>query len=86
MKHAEILGLMNREPEKIFEEMMVALSDSLRDLASSNDWEDGEDEDDEETAQGKLSEDAEPGWVIGTITKMVQHISKMYFSLWKPPA
>jgi len=28
----------------------------------------GEDEDDEETEQGKLNEDDEPGWVMGTIT------------------
>ena len=72
MKHAEIVGLMNREPEKSFDEMMVAIGDSLSDLASSNDGEDGEDEDDEETEQGKLSEDDKPGWVMGTITKTVQ--------------
>jgi len=52
--------------------MMVAIGDSLSDLASSDEGEDGEDEDDEETEQGKLSEDEEPGWVMGTITKTVQ--------------
>jgi hypothetical protein len=72
MTHAEIVGLMSREPEKTFEEMLVAIGDSLGDLASSDDGEDGEDEDDEETEQGKLSDDDEPGWVMGTITKMVQ--------------
>jgi len=51
---------------------MVAIRVRLSDLASSDDWEDGEDEDDEETAQGKLSEDDNPGWVMGTITKTVQ--------------
>jgi hypothetical protein len=72
MTHAELAGLTSRKPEKTLEEMLVAIGDSLSDLASSNDGEDGEDEDDEETEQGKLSEDDEPSWVIGIITKTVQ--------------
>jgi hypothetical protein len=72
MVHTEIAGLTSgREPEKTFEEMMVAIGDSLSDLASSDDGEDGEDEH-EETEQRRLSEDDEPGWVMGTITKTVQ--------------
>jgi len=55
MKHAEIVGLTNKEPEKTIEEMMVANGDCLSDLASSGDGEDGEDEDDEETEKGKLT-------------------------------
>jgi len=70
MAHAEIAGVMFREPEKTFEEMMAAIGDSLSDLASSNNGEDGEDED-EETEQGKLSEDDQPSWVMGTISKTV---------------
>ena len=46
------VGLTNREPEKMFEEMMVAIGDCLSDLASFNNGEDGQDEDDEETEQG----------------------------------
>jgi len=72
MTHAELAGLTSRKPEKTFEEMLIAIRDSLSDLASSDDGEDGEDEDVEETKQGKLSEDDEPGWVMGTITKTVQ--------------
>ena len=72
MTHAEIVGLTFREPEKSFEEMLVAIGDSLSDLASSDDGENWEDEDDEETEQGNWSEDDEPGWVMGTITKTVQ--------------
>jgi hypothetical protein len=49
MIHAEITGLMAREPGNMFEEMLVAIGDSLSVLASSVDGEDGEDEDDEET-------------------------------------
>ena len=71
MAHAEIVELTSREPKMTFEEMMAAIGDSLSDLASSDDGQDGEDED-AETEQGKLSEDNEPGWVMGTITKTVQ--------------
>jgi len=42
MTQAAIAGLTSREPEKTFEEMLVALGDSLSDLASSDDGEDGE--------------------------------------------
>jgi len=72
MTHAELAGLMSRKPEKPFEEMLIAIGDSLSDLVSSNDGEDGEDEDDQETEKGKLSEDDEPGWVMGRITNTVQ--------------
>jgi len=74
MTRAEIARLTFREPEKTFEPMPVTMRDSLSDLASSNEGEDWEDDDDEETEQGKMSKDDEPGWVMGTITKMVpQH-------------
>ena len=72
MRNAENMGLTKGEPEKTFTAMMVAIRDSLSDLASSDDGEDGEDEDDEETEKGQLSEDDEPSWVMGTITEMVQ--------------
>jgi hypothetical protein len=51
--------------------MMAGMRDTVSDLASSDDGEDGEDED-EETVQSKLSKDDELGWVMGTISKMVQ--------------
>jgi hypothetical protein len=73
MKHAAIAGLTFREPEKRYEEMLVGIGDSQSDLASSDNGEDREDEDDGETEQGNLNEDDEPGWVMGTMTKMVQH-------------
>jgi len=55
--------------------MLNAITDSLSDLASSKDEEDGDDEDDDEedTEFGILSEDDEPGWVMGTISKTGQH-------------
>jgi len=71
-RKAENDRLTNRESEKTFQEMKVAIVDCLSDLGSSDDGEDGEDEDDEETKQGQLSEDDEPGWVMGTISTTVQ--------------
>jgi len=71
MTHAEIAGLTPSAPDKTCEEMMAPFGDRLSDLASSEDGEDGEDED-EETELGNLSEDDEPGWVMGTISKMVK--------------
>ena len=66
------MGWRTREPEKMCPEMMIAIGDSLSDIASSNDEEDGEDENDEETEQGKLSKDDKPSWVMGTISDTVQ--------------
>jgi len=63
----------------MFEEMMIAIRDSLSDLGFSNDEQDGEDEDDEDTELGKLSEDYKPGWVVGTISKTVtQHLERFW--------
>ena len=73
MTHAQLAGLTSRELNKTFEKMLIAIGVSLSDLASSHDGEDGEDEDEEETEQGIPSEDDEPSWVMGTITKLVQH-------------
>jgi hypothetical protein len=87
MKLAEIAGLTSREREKTFEEMQVAISESLSDLASSDDGEDGEYQDEEETEHGKLSEDDEPGWVMGPITTTVhrhlERFQQMYLMLYE---
>jgi hypothetical protein len=77
MNHAETAGLTSRVPKETFQEMLVAIGDSLSDLASSDNGEDGQDED-EEIEQGNLCEDDEPGWVMGTITKMVQQRMKRF--------
>jgi len=70
MRNAEKVGLTTTKPETTFEEMLNAIGNSLSDLASSDDEEDGEDEDyvKEDPAGGKLSDDDEPGWVIETIS------------------
>jgi hypothetical protein len=56
----------------MFEQMLAAIGDSLSDIASFDDGEDGNDEYDEATVQGKLSENDEPGCMMGNITKTVQ--------------
>jgi len=72
MTKAENAGLTNSETHKTIQEITVAMGDSLSDLASSDAGEDWDDEDDEETEQRTPSEDDEPGWVIGTMSKLVQ--------------
>jgi len=57
---AENAGLKTREPKNTFHEMMVAIGDSLSNIATSDNGEDGEDQDDDDAEQGKLSEDDEP--------------------------
>jgi len=68
-------GLTTTKPETRFEEMLNTIRDSLSDLASSDQGEDGEEADDREKDPdlGKLSEDDQPSWVMGTISETVQH-------------
>jgi len=62
-------------PHTSCEEMLNAIVDSVSDLASPEDEDDGEDEDDDEedTELAQLSEDDEPGWLMGTIARTVTH-------------
>jgi len=71
-KTAENTGLTTRESQKNLHEKRVAIGDSVSNIASSDDGEDREDVVDEETEQGKLSEDDEPGGVMRTISETVQ--------------
>jgi hypothetical protein len=68
------------KPETMFEEMLNAIGDSFSDFASSDNEQDGEEEEDDEedTELGKLSDDDEPGWVMSTITKTVQHLMESF--------
>jgi len=74
MRNAEKAELTPRKPENTLEGMMNAVRDSLSDLASFNDEEDGEDQHDysEDTKLCKLSEDDEPLSVMGTISNTGQ--------------
>jgi len=72
IRNAENAGLTCRQPEKSFKAMLNAVGDCLSDLTSSCDEDDGDvKEDDEDSKQGKLSEDDEPCWVMCKISKMV---------------
>jgi len=55
--------------------MSHAIGDSLSDLASSDEEQHREDKeyDEDDTELSKLSDDDEPGSVMGTIFKSVQH-------------
>jgi len=70
-RRAKNAGLTITELEKRFQQI-VASGESLSNLASSDNEEDGEDEYDEDTELGMLSEDDKPSWVMGTLCKMVQ--------------
>ena len=58
--------------------MMIAIGDSLSDLASSDDDNAGDVEVNEDTELGNLREDDEHGWVMGTISKMVQQHTEWF--------
>jgi len=75
MNTAERAGATTTKPISTFEEMLHAIGDSLSDFASSDDEQNGEDEEDDEddTELGKLSDDNEQGWVMGTITGTVHY-------------
>ena len=73
MRIVEKARLTTAKRETTFEEIFNAIGDSLSDLASSKNEEDVHDEnvDEKDTELGKLSEDDEAGWVMGTISKTV---------------
>ena len=81
MRNVEKARSTTTKPETSFEEMLNAVGDSLSDLAGSEDEEDREDEDDDEqdTELGKLCEDEDPGWVMGTISKTVKHCMESFW-------
>lgn len=65
--------MTTRKPKNLFEEIWNAVRDSLRNLARSNDKQDGvhQNNNEENRELGKLSEDDKPHWELGTIFKMV---------------
>ena len=75
MRNVEEAQSKTTKPETTFEKMLNAIRDCLSDLPCSEHEVGGEDMDDdaEDTELGKLSEDVEPGWEMGKISKMVQH-------------
>jgi hypothetical protein len=79
MSNADRERSTTRKAEKTFQKMLNAVGDSLSDLASSDDEKDGEHKEEEnDTELGKLSEDDEPGWVMGTISKTVPHCMESF--------
>jgi len=68
MRSVDIMGMTARKAKKAVAEMLNA-------IGNSDAVEDGDDEDDDyqDSEPGKLSEDDEPGAVMGTIFAMVLH-------------
>jgi hypothetical protein len=75
MATSDNAGATARKPETMFDGMFNAIPDGPSHLASSNDEQNGEGEEDneEDTGLGKLSDDDNPGWVKGTISDTLQH-------------
>jgi hypothetical protein len=80
MNNVEMEQSATTKPETTSEEILNAIRDSLSDLASSEAKEDeaDHDDDDEDTEFGKLSEDDQPCWVMGTISKTIQHCMERF--------
>jgi len=80
VRNAEQSRSTTRKPETTFEEVLNAIRDSLTNLPSSDNEQDGKDEDDdgEETELGKFSEDDEPGWVMCTTSQTVPHCKESF--------
>jgi len=74
MRSAEKVELNTRKSETTYKVMLNTISNGLRDLGSSTNQQDGDDKEDnqEDTALGKMNEDEESSWVMGTISKTVQ--------------
>lgn len=68
------------KPGTTIDKILNANGDSLRNLESSEDEEEGEYKDDnkDDTEFGKLSDDDESGWEMGTISNTDQHHMESY--------
>jgi len=71
---AENAQLRTREPERMFQEMLVAIVDSPGDLASSVDVEHRDSKLDEDKELGKLRDDDEPGRKMRIISNIVHQL------------
>lgn len=71
-RNTEIKGVTSREPEKTFEQMMITNLDIVSDLPSSDQKRDTDDQDDDDSELGMLSQHDEPGRLTGAISRMVQ--------------
>ena len=69
-----------KKAQKPFQEILNAIRDSLSDLETSNNEVDGDDKDyyEQDSDLGNLNEDEEPGWVMGTISKMLQQCLNIF--------
>lgn len=73
--------MTTRKPRTTFEEILNGIGNTLRNLPSSDNGEDGKDVDDDEeyTKLGQVSQDDELCRVLGTIFRNVQHCMKKFW-------
>jgi hypothetical protein len=73
--NVEMGGSRTTKPEITFQAISNAVGYSLSDLERSQDQQDWEDKDNDEkdSGHGKLIQDDEPRWSMGTISTMVPH-------------
>jgi hypothetical protein len=77
MVTSENMGLMSREQENMFSEMMLAFQVSLRDIPRSDNT-GMRKRNNDETDRGKVSEDDQPGWVLGTRLNIFQPLMESF--------
>jgi hypothetical protein len=75
------MGLTNNQPKETSVELIVTLRPTLSDHAASNNGEHREDSDVNQAVQGLVSNDEEPGWVIGTFTKIAHQVLKRFLQM-----
>ena len=80
MRHAEKAGLTTTKLENKSDEIVNAMGESLSNLTNSDDEEDGgiEDDDGNTTELEKLREVDAAGWVMSTISKIVQQHMEIF--------
>lgn len=80
-RYAEIKVFKTQWLEESFKERPNTLGDNLNSFPTFGNDKDVEDEDsdDEESNLGKLSEDNEPSWVVGTTCKTVRHCIESFW-------
>ena len=62
-------------------EVIITIQHTLSDLATSDNGEHGEDLDVKKTAQSLVSDNEEPGWVIGTLTRIAQQALRRFLRM-----
>ena len=90
---AEVKAAVEREKDSVlrrvatdttkitFEEMLEAIGDSINNIATSDEEDDKDKEEDgEDNVNSELSDDNKPNWIVGTINKLVQKLLDTFWT------